>query len=74
MAENTDANNVKKIKAMAEQAAFFSNGDEAWFRMQFCHEESFNVLDEDTGDEHEIQYNEVDMTKSTFYKVVPIEK
>ena len=50
---------VEQVKQMAELACFYVTPQGLWLRMQFCEEDYFQALDENSGEEYDIEYQYV---------------
>lgn len=54
------------IKDKAQRACFFVKNEE-YYRMQFCEEEYFCCLDEESGEDFEFRYDEVIEDEITYF-------
>ena len=50
---------AEQVKKMADLACFYVTPQGLWLRMQFCEAEYFNAVDEDSGEEYDIEYADV---------------
>lgn len=60
------------IMEAAKKAAFYRDGDGTFFRMNFVDDECFNVLNDDTGETHDVYPVDVAQT-ATFFELREIE-
>ena len=60
------------VFAAAEKAAFYRDAEGKFFRMNFVDDDSFNVLDEDTGNTHSIYLSSFSPSDA-FFALVEIE-
>ena len=64
---------IQKVKSFAQRACYFQEeGSGDMLRMQWCSEIDFCCLDEDSGEEYMVAYEEVNLKTETFYELKPI--
>lgn len=61
---------VDQIKAMATDACFYRQADNMMLRMDFTDDTYFQCSNENTGDQHQIEFDEVDLKHDAFFKLV----
>ena len=61
---------ISKIKRVLEQTHVYIHRDmEEGVIVNYCEDESFNATGEETGEEFQIGYFEVDLENDSFYKL-----
>lgn len=63
---------IDKIADLVEDSMFFVQAGVSWLRINYCdmEEGSFHAMDENTGEEYKIMFDEVDLSKDKFMKLV----
>ncbi len=61
---------INKIKLVLEQTHLYIHRDmEECVLVNYCEDESFTATGQDTGEEYQIAYSEVDLKNDMFYKL-----
>lgn len=60
------------VKNVANRAAVYQDERGDNYRIQYCLPDCFCILDEETGDEYNIYYEDIELSQVTFFELVPI--
>lgn len=63
---------TSKIEQIAKISTFYVQGD-LWFRIDYVDEGVIHVCNENTGDEHLVAFEDVNLASDTFYRLTPVD-